>query len=116
VFRPRSGRRESSPAIYRWGCVWCDQMSPRSGRLSPEGPALSAVRFTDYFVSLDLIPALKCWAILISSASRTKPISDIAARNFKLTGILFRAEVVSEKQSQRTFLDVGPHIVDVCFD
>src|SRR5437660_5829753 len=33
-------------------------------------PSISAVRFTDSFVNLDLIPALKCWAILIQSASR----------------------------------------------
>ena len=39
-----------------------------------EKPSISAVRYTDYLINLDLIPALKCWAILISSAPRTVSI------------------------------------------
>src|SRR5207248_7696475 len=76
--RPRSGPSENSPAIYRWGSVAKSKQSAKRTAENQAGirekPSISAVRYTDYLVILDLIPALKCWAIFISSARRTIPI------------------------------------------
>src|SRR2546430_12428591 len=76
--RPRSGPSENSPAIYRWGSVAkSNQSAKRTAEHQAEireKPSISAVRYTDYLINLDLIPALKCWAIFISSAPRTIPI------------------------------------------
>src|SRR5437764_13623112 len=75
-----SGRCENSPAIYRWGSIWQSIQSAKRtvesqvqvSITSEISETLSFSRpFDGLFVNLDLIPALKCWAILIQSASRT---------------------------------------------
>ena len=60
---PRSGPSEISPAIYRWGSVAkLTQSAKRTAENqagSCEKPSISAVRYTDYLINLDLLPALK---------------------------------------------------------
>ena len=76
--RPRSGPSENSPAIYRWGSATKSKQSAKRTDENQteirEKPSISTVRYTDYLINLDLLPALKCWAIFISSAPRTIPI------------------------------------------
>ena len=76
--RPRSGPSENSPAILSLGSVAKSKQSAKRTAEDWAGirdkPSISAVRYTDYLIILDLIPALKCWAIFTRSAPRTIPI------------------------------------------
>ncbi|OLD24402.1 MAG: hypothetical protein AUJ04_09270 [Acidobacteria bacterium 13_1_40CM_3_55_6] len=62
AFRPRSGPSENSPAIYRWGSVAKSKQSAKRTAENQAGirekPLISAVRYTDYLINLDLLPAL----------------------------------------------------------
>src|SRR5438105_12818998 len=73
--RPRSGPSENSPAIYRWGSVAKSKQSAKRTAGNQAGirekPVISAVRYTDYLINLDLTQQLKCWAIFIRSADST---------------------------------------------
>jgi hypothetical protein len=89
------GRRENSPAIYRWGFdqAISNQSAKRTAenrfalrlrlKAEPESwrkPSISVVRFTDLFVRLDLIPALKVLGYSHLVRSRTRPIRSFWAK------------------------------------
>src|SRR2546421_540306 len=77
--RPRSGPSENSPAIYRWGSVAKSKQSAKRTAESQAGirenPSISAVRYTDCLINLDLIPALKVlgYSHIVREADDTYP-------------------------------------------
>ena len=64
---------------------------------------MSVVRFTDSFINLDFIPALKCWAILTPSALRTKPSPLLWAKHLWLNIFIAR---LAWALTGHTFLDL----------
>jgi hypothetical protein len=91
--RPRSGRNENSPALQRWVKGDGITSSPRSGRQDSGGDHQTANVCRPFhglaIVFFILIPALKRWAILTSSAIADEllrlfgqSLSALAARKF----------------------------------
>src|ERR1041385_1833145 len=111
-FCPRSGLSENSPTIYRWGAAAKSKQSAKRTAENRariwEQPSTSAVRHTDYLINLDLLTALKCWAVLVSSAPRKISIYlsfGKTARRFTqilvLTAVICLALTSSYAQTQR---------------
>src|SRR5437016_13109130 len=61
--RSRKASSYPDPAIYRWGSGAKSKQSAKRTAENQSGirekPSISVVRYTDYLINLDLIPALK---------------------------------------------------------
>ena len=84
LFVREADRVRIAQRFYRWGSVVKSKQSAKRTAENQAGilekPSISAVRYTDYLINLDLIPALRCCAIFISSALRTIPITPFWAK------------------------------------